>query len=128
MNTSCATSSRRVMVLIHRLTVGEDLMGGRGGVGFTGVDASAAKASSRQAQYFRDEAASFRVRGRFRTLPVCQIQRVPARFCGVVESCLAGGLRGAARLIRRFTQFKRCTGSRELLAITTSAPVPCSFR
>src|ERR1700691_2511654 len=112
MKTNCATSSRRVMFFIQRRTAAEVL---RGAAGFAGVVASTTQAASRNAPYFS-------LAERMDTLTVCQIH-LAARFGEAALPYRPGGFRGVARLMRRFTQLNRCTGSWKLLAITTSAPV-----
>src|SRR5450432_2553525 len=112
MKTNWATSSCRVMVLSQRRTVGEALRmaGFRTGLGAGGAGrlvAGNAASASISVQARRREGNA--------TTSVCQIHRLLAREGGA-PPCVEGGLRGAARLTRRFTQRTRWTASLELFA------------
>src|SRR6185369_7855185 len=124
MKTSCATSSRSVIVFIQRRTAGDALRRaglGLGGVGaLRGVAGEPANANSSKPMGRRDEMDA--------TLPVCQIQRPPARAEGGGFPCDPGGLRGAGRLTRRFTPRTRWAASLALLERTMSAEVLSSVR
>src|SRR5271157_946172 len=152
MKTSCATSSRRVMVFIHLRTTLEGfagdaaagLVGGTGaplGGGVWAVAAVAAAKSARPRSAGRrkedrqpvntDKHGSKRVGlsafigGHCFSLPDSRGQFVPARTAvGAVRFlCETGGLRCGERLDNRFTQRCRWAGSLELLAMTALAPV-----
>src|SRR5215472_6352397 len=105
MKTSCATSSRAVMVLIHRRTVSDAF--GRDAV-FTGGAGLRAAGTARSAVNNTADAA--RKRGDT-TISVCQIYRAIARVRTRDFPWDRGGLRELARLRRRLTARTRWIGS-----------------